>query len=258
MKPTAKPLHLRRSFVMIAVLGLGGSALGCASGGSEPDASGESGNDLPDASAIGDAGTTDTSCRGTPWGTVSEGFTGTAYASSMPAGPCESETRLCTDGVMSGSYVATTCTPGCTDTPWGDVPSGFSGTAYAAPHPATGTAPCSEMAQTRVCTSGSMSGSHTELSCTNYACALGDAMAQYQVWYVDDPDPAVSQWRRCELDGEWGPPTAGSPFPASPLCEWEGVWLPRYACGYFQGEVYICAAPDWELVTSFTGCPQGP
>ena len=62
---------------------------------------------------------------------------------------------------MSGSYTATSCTPGCTGTPWGDVPSGYSGTAYASASPG---GPC--YGQTRTCTSGTLSGSYPDASCT--------------------------------------------------------------------------------------------
>jgi len=102
-------------------------------------------------------------CTGTPWGNVSSGYSNTAYSSSSPPGPCSSysQTRKCTSGTMSGTYTATSCTNGCTGTPWGNVSSGYSNTAYASSAPAGA---CS--GQMRTCTSGTMSGTYTATSCT--------------------------------------------------------------------------------------------
>lgn len=237
----------------------------CATAGGEADsgAAPQDGSPAVDDAAVtpdgcGDASCGRPPCTGTPWGTVADGFTGTAYEAREPSGPCVSETRTCTAGAMTGTYTATTCTPGCTGTPWGDVPTGFSGVAYAVPHPATGAPPCVELAETRTCSAGVMSGSHTELSCTNYACEHAGARVQYRAWVVDDPDPALSSWRECQLDGTWGPATPGSPFPASPLCAFEGAWFPRFTCGFYEGAVYVCSPPDWLLVDSPGGCPDGP
>ncbi|MBI5547458.1 MAG: hypothetical protein HY901_26550, partial [Deltaproteobacteria bacterium] len=107
-------------------------------------------------------------CTATPWGNVASGYSGTAYASATPAGPCASETRTCTAGTLSGSYTATSCTAGCAGTPWGDVASGFSGTAYSA----AADADCASIAQTRTCTNGVLSGSYTFTSCVP-ACVAG-------------------------------------------------------------------------------------
>ena len=107
------------------------------------------------------SGTCLASCTGTPWGTVPSGYSNVAYQSSSPSGACVAETRTCTNGTMSGSFTATSCTPGCTGTPWGDVPSGYSNTAYLSASPG---GPC--YGQTRTCTSGTLSGSYTAASCT--------------------------------------------------------------------------------------------
>ena len=104
-------------------------------------------------------------CTGTAWGTINNGSSVTAYASSLPSGACTSQTRTCTNGSLSGTYTSTTCTPGCTGTPWGTVASGFSGTAYSASTVAWN-ASCSSIAQTRTCTAGTMSGSYTHTSCS--------------------------------------------------------------------------------------------
>jgi hypothetical protein len=44
-------------------------------------------------------------CAGTIWGDVASGFSSTAYSSALPAASCASvsQTRTCTNGVMSGS-----------------------------------------------------------------------------------------------------------------------------------------------------------
>lgn len=49
-----------------------------------------------------------------PWGgTINSGQSVTAYASATPAGACSSENRTCTNGTLSGSYTAQSCTAGC-------------------------------------------------------------------------------------------------------------------------------------------------
>ena len=108
-------------------------------------------------------------CTGTPWGSVSHGYSNTAYSSSAPAGACTSfdETRSCSSGSFSGSYTNASCTNGCTGTPWGSVSHGYSNTAYSSSTP---TGPCTSYDQTRSCSNGSLSGSYTNTSCTN-GCA---------------------------------------------------------------------------------------
>ncbi len=49
-----------------------------------------------------------------PWGTVPSGYSNKAYLSSAPDGPCSEQIRTCTNGIMSGTYTATTCTPAVT------------------------------------------------------------------------------------------------------------------------------------------------
>ncbi|MDE2030073.1 MAG: hypothetical protein KGI97_05855 [Alphaproteobacteria bacterium] len=114
-------------------------------------------------------------CTGTPWGNVSSGYSNTAYSSATPPGPCSSyaQTRTCTNGTMSGSYTATSCTNGCTGTPWGNVPNGYSNTAYASSNP-VGTG-CTS--QTRTCSNGTMSGSYTATSCSPGCSATSDTWA---------------------------------------------------------------------------------
>lgn len=47
-------------------------------------------------------------CTGTPWGTVAHGFSGTAYQFNNTS-CATNENRTCNDGVMSGSFLYTTC-----------------------------------------------------------------------------------------------------------------------------------------------------
>ena len=55
--------------------------------------------------------TTASGCTGTPWGTMSDGASNTAYQSAAVTYPasCVSETRTCSSGTLSGSYTNTSC-----------------------------------------------------------------------------------------------------------------------------------------------------
>jgi len=115
----------------------------------------------------------------TPCGLTPNGGTCTVYSSSTPASSCvsASATISCTNGVASGGngWTVTSCTNGCTGTPWGSVSTGYSNTAYASAQPSTS---CASNAQTRTCTNGTMSGSYTATSCaepcaTSGACSGG-------------------------------------------------------------------------------------
>jgi hypothetical protein len=102
-------------------------------------------------------------CLGTPWGTLNHLETRTGYANGTPAPPsaCVSETRKCEDGVLSGSFTATTCHIGCLNTLWGDVLHGYSNTAYLALESSN----CVGNSQTRSCNNGTFSGTYTHTSC---------------------------------------------------------------------------------------------
>lgn len=99
-----------------------------------------------------------------PWGTtMNNGDSIVAYQSASVTSPatCVSETRTCSNGILSGSYTSQTCnvnTLGCL-TPWGaTVANGASVTAYS-----TTTGAC--YPQTRTCTNGVLSGSYTDQTC---------------------------------------------------------------------------------------------
>jgi len=105
-------------------------------------------------------------CIGTPWGTVGDGYSNTAYSSpTVPFGSsCSSQTRTCSGGSMDGSYGYTSCTvdaPADCSLPWGgSITHGDSRTAYASYNADT----CSS--ETRSCYNGSLSGSYGASSCT--------------------------------------------------------------------------------------------
>lgn len=65
---------------------------------------------------------TDPNCTGTPWGTIANGASVTAYSATSVAcgGSCAtvSETRTCTNGVLSGTFANTSCSvTSCVTTP---------------------------------------------------------------------------------------------------------------------------------------------
>jgi len=90
-------------------------------------------------------------------------------AASVPFGSsCSSQTRTCNDGVMSGSFTATSCKadpPASCSFNGQTVAHGASVTAYSADSVPNGTS-CSNIAQTRTCSNGTLSGSFTHPSCT--------------------------------------------------------------------------------------------
>jgi hypothetical protein len=111
---------------------------------------------------------TPTHCS-TPWGdNVTDGASITAYLNATePFGStCTSETRTCSNGVLSGSYLNQNCTVQSTQdctTPWGaTVTNGNSVTAYQLATVSSGSTCTSE---NRVCTNGILSGSYTNQSC---------------------------------------------------------------------------------------------
>lgn len=123
-----------------------------------------------------------------PWGgSLSDGSSATAWLASVSSS-CTSESRLCDNGTLIGTYQYASCTPppptSCT-LPWGGViANGGSATAYLA---ATGASCTSE---TRTCTDGVLSGSYNYETCTTAAsCTLpwgetlahGDSVTAYNV-----------------------------------------------------------------------------
>jgi len=104
-----------------------------------------------------------------PWGvTVPDTQSITAYQTQAVVSPasCVSENRTCSAGTLSGSYQYASCSVipaggNCT-TPWGaTVADGGSVTAYLAQ---TSTTACTS--ETRICSSGALSGTYQYESCT--------------------------------------------------------------------------------------------
>lgn len=209
-------------------------------------------------------------CTGTPWGTVNHGFSGVAYLASTPTGPCISQMRVCSNGTMSGSYTSTSCQAGCTGTPWGNVASGFSGTAYSHVNAPFGMT-CARISQTRTCTNGSMSGSYANTSCTQYPCEhagihfrVGSAGYNRGTFSRGEPDPPASQFTECQPDGTWSAWMTGNPISLGTPCEWETspgqfVYVQPMTCGYNRatGQRYRCGS-DGMIVDGAASCPPGP
>jgi hypothetical protein len=227
-------------------------------GGTEATDAGNIDAGSSDAGWATDAG--GATCTGTPWGTVPHGFSGTAYQAAMPAGQCISQTRTCTNGTMSGSYTNLACTAGCTGTPWGNVASGFSVTAYRdaiAPFGST----CAGSSQTRTCTNGTMSGSYTNMSCIQYPCEF--AGIHFRVGSAGFTAPTVpAQFASCQEDGTWSAWMNGNPSGVGETCEWmtaEGtVYVESRTCGFERstGRRYRCLNGD--IIDGSTACPAGP
>ncbi|MBU1270266.1 MAG: hypothetical protein KKA06_06365, partial [Nanoarchaeota archaeon] len=109
-----------------------------------------------------------------PWGgTTPHNTNVTAYqTSSVSLGQnCNSQTRNCNAGTLSGSYTYQTCSvqgsPSC-NLPWGgSIPHGDSTTAYL-----TNSVACGQTcnSQTRNCNNGALSGSYTQQICNVALC----------------------------------------------------------------------------------------
>lgn len=144
------------------------------------------------------------SCNVAPWGTIAHGNSVTAYSQSnpLPTSPCSglSESRICNDGVLSGSFAYSSCQNGCSGTPWGDVVSGYSNTAYSSTTPASS---CASASQVRTCTNGTMGGSFTNTTCTNGCTGTpwGNVPHGYgnTAYFTSASDNCASQaqWRSC-------------------------------------------------------------
>jgi hypothetical protein len=109
-----------------------------------------------------------------PWGgTLTSGSSSTAYQAANVVYPttCTSESRTCTNGVLSGSYTNSSCTETgqpC-NLPWGGtINDTQTTTAYQA---ATVTAPATCTSETRTCNNAVLSGSYTNQTCSA-VCSL--------------------------------------------------------------------------------------
>jgi len=102
----------------------------------------------------------------TPWATtVTNGASTTAYENAIVvSGSCVSESQLCTNGALSGSYTNSSCSVGCTLGAT-TVADGGSITAYSALS-VDSPAVCADIDETRNCSSGALSGTFAYDSCS--------------------------------------------------------------------------------------------
>lgn len=153
-----------------------------------------------------------------PWGgTISSGQTTAAYLnSSEPCGSsCQSQSRTCNDGTLSGSYTNQSCSvSGCASctTPWGTtVPHGDGAldwntvTAFQSASVPFGESCVSE---NRSCNNGTLSGSYVHQSCSvggaanctapwGTTVAHGSSVNAYQASSVSCGNSCVSELRSC-------------------------------------------------------------
>lgn len=168
----------------------------------------------------------------TPWGsTILNHNSVMAYGSvDTVSGTCASESRLCTDGVLSGSFPNASCAApaaaSCT-TPWNTgVASGYSVLAYQLGAVSFGSTCTSE---TRTCSNGTLSGSFTYSDCTvapaaacntpwNATIVSGSSVTAYQTDSVAYGQSCASQSRSCmngSLSGTYNYETCSVAAPAS-------------------------------------------
>src|SRR3989339_128411 len=139
-----------------------------------------------------------------PWGgTINHGASATAYQNpTEPCGSsCNSETRTCNNGTLSGSFTnqncsVLACAASC-NLPWGGaIANGSSVTAYQNP-----TVPCGSSCsfQIRTCNNGTLSGSFTNQNCSVLGTSP-DIFCHESTcyWYVynDRGNPAFLNWVR--------------------------------------------------------------
>jgi hypothetical protein len=177
-----------------------------------------------------------------PWGgsLAHGGSIGAFQTSSVPCGnTCNSETRSCSFGSLSGSFTNQSCSAvtclNCT-APWGaTVPHTSSVTAFAASSVPCGSS-CSS--QTRTCTNGSLSGTFTAQSCSAVPCAAcnlpwggtvghGGAVTAYAAWSVGCGGSCAAQTRWCNngsLSGSYGAASCSVAACASCALPWGG-WV---------------------------------
>ncbi len=111
------------------------------------------------------------------WATISHGASITAYlTASVPYNlTCSSESRLCTNWVLAGSYTNLWCsvTPGLACTPpWGgSISHGVSTPAYSSAN-VTSPTTCASVSESRLCTNWVLGGSYTNQTCTSSRCII--------------------------------------------------------------------------------------
>ena len=132
---------------------------------------------------------------------------------------CSSETRVCNNGTLSGTYANKTCTMinclNCTVSPWGTIVHGSSVTAY--PSSTNDSIACGStctLSQTRTCNNGALNGTYPYSSCTGTcaSCSLpwppyniilsGESVTAYSTSSVACGSTCTSETRTCS-DGKW-------------------------------------------------------
>lgn len=137
---------------------------------------------------------------------------------------------------------------------WGVVRAGMSVTAYVQPFAAAGQR-CSDVAETRVCTQGMLSGAASFSACHNYACSWADAGFQYEAWYSEG-DGDTFPHHRCQSDGGWSMPLAPpQPDAGDVYCAWNGTFVSGATCASYGGATFSCTGSGWMTDTS---CPPEP
>jgi len=131
--------------------------------------------------------------------TIASGQSSTAYQnSSVPYGSsCVSESRLCTNGVLSGTYAHASCSVGaaasCTFN-GKTIASGQSSTAYQNSSVPYGSSCVSE---SRLCTNGVLSGTYAHATCQVDAAPAYSYYWQSLSWGSCSANPYWSDWGSC-------------------------------------------------------------
>lgn len=131
-----------------------------------------------------------------PWGgSIPSGNSTTAYQSATVMSPlsCTSQSRLCTNGTLSGSYTKQNCSviPAVCTLPWGgSIASGNSATAYQTPSVIS---PAACTSQSRLCTNGTLAGTYANQSCVvNPSSGCGDGICSA-------PETPISCAKDCKV-----------------------------------------------------------
>jgi len=185
-------------------------------------------------------------------GTVEHGSSVTAYrAASVPFGQtCQSETRSCSDGSLSGSYAAASCVevPAAScEFDGAVVPNGSSVVAYEFANVPFGQT-C--QSQTRTCTNGTLAGSYEAESCTVQPAATcvfdgatvqnGQSVEAYAAGSVPFGQSCSSETRTCSDGTLSGSNTFG-----------ECVVEPRETARFYQRDFVVQTVDYYCMEESF-------
>ncbi len=193
--------------------------------------------------------------------TITHGNTVTAYQASAVAfgGTCVSESRSCSNGILSGSFNNLNCTisPGSSCSIDNEiVPHGLSVTAYSASSVTFGSNCISEM---RTCNNGLMSGSFTSLNCQTEQpqdCLMerwrgdsplevgkvkhGGFITVYNTYSVPEGESCVSEKRTC-TDG----------FLSGSFFDFSCVVRQGLECAMWDGDTFAGTVGHLSSVTTY-------